>query len=376
MALQNESDLSCCNVNKASWKNNKHEVMHVYSHPLKDAFKSYTRKMIASSLDNGVKHPSCQACWDLEEAGSQSSRQQFNAVFKNLEPLEDQPRVLIIKPGNTCNYACRMCNPLTSSSWYADGYKLENPGITFNEYTKTFETIRNSFNPDHVEFWDQLKQWIANIECIHIYGGEPFLIPAMFDLLEHGISIGANKNIALAIHTNASIWNQRYLEILSAYKSVDFSISIDSMVPAQLSYIRHKADYDVVIKNTLRFKEFFKDFHNVKRAITLTITPLNVFYLNQISKDLKKITGLNFGENIVTTPEYDIRHLPIPVKQFLMSTINSPKVVNFLKQTIPGCDIEWPKFCRVTDQLDQIRNQSFAETFPEWWKMLEPYWVK
>ena len=52
------------------------------------------------------------------------------------------------------------------------------------------------------------------------------------------------------------------------------------------------------------------------------------------------------------------------------------KYVNFLKQTVPGCDIEWPKFCRATNKLDQLRNQSFAEVFPEWWALLEPHWVK
>jgi hypothetical protein len=84
---------------------------------------------------------------------------------------------------------------------------------------------------------------------------------------------------------------------------------------------------------------------------------------------------LPIAVNIVTTPEYDIRHLPIPIKQYLIDTLSNPLVVNFLKQSISGCDIEWPKFCQTTDKLDQLRGQSFAETFPEWWKMLKPYWV-
>ena len=124
MALQNEADFCCCNVNKRSWKNNQHEVMHVYSHPLKEVYKSYTRKMIATALDNDIRHSSCQVCWDLEDSGAQSSRMIFNRLLDGIEPLPEQPRVLIIKPGNTCNFACRMCNPMTSSSWYADGHQL------------------------------------------------------------------------------------------------------------------------------------------------------------------------------------------------------------------------------------------------------------
>ena len=79
--------------------------------------------------------------------------------------------------------------------------------------------------------------------------------------------------------------------------------------------------------------------------------------------------------NLVTTPEYDIRHLPVPIKNYLINNLFTSNVVNFLKQTIPGCDIEWPKFCQATDKLDQLRGQSFSKTFPQWWDMLEPYWV-
>ena len=395
MALQNHSDFCCCNVNKESWQDKKRNTMFVYTHPVELAYKSHTRKIVAANLDNGIQHPSCQTCWDLESAGKQSIRQKLNKKFDSITPLPDQPRILIIKPGNTCNFACRMCNPMTSSSWYSDGYELENSGLissswyediktnnkiatlNYNEYTKTFETIRTSFNQDNTEFWVTLKKWMENLVFIDIYGGEPFLTPAMFDLLEHGVEIGASKNITLAIHTNASIYNAKYLEILSQYKEVAFRISIDSAVPKQLEYIRHKANFDTVIENSKKFVNYFKDYPNVSMGVTLTVNPLNVFYVDNAVRDIEKITKIaSVKVNIVTTPEYDIRHLPTPIKEYLIKNIKELGVVNFLKQTIPGCDIEWPKFCQATNKLDQLRGQSFAETFPEWWALLEPYWVK
>jgi organic radical activating enzyme len=376
MALQNESDFCCCNVNKQSWKNNQHEVMHVYSHPLKDVYKSYTRKMIAKALDHGIKHSSCQACWDLEEATGSSTRTIFNNMLEEIEPLAEQPRVLIIKPGNTCNFACRMCNPMTSSSWYADGHAIEAPDVSFKEYTKQFEIVRNSYNREHEDFWSTLKDWTENLNMIYIYGGEPFLIPGMWDVLKHGKDIGASDHIHIDIHTNASIWNEKYLEILSAYQTVDFHISIDSMISDQFEYIRHKGRFDQIIENTHRFIAKLLDHPNVKPTITLTITPLNVYYTDQTIRDLTSIFDVPIGINIVTTPEYDIRHLPQPVKDYLINNLDCQTVVNFLRQTIPGCDIEWPKFCQITDQLDHLRNQSFSQTFPDWWKLLEPHWVK
>jgi MoaA/NifB/PqqE/SkfB family radical SAM enzyme len=375
LALQNESDFCSCNRNKESWKNNKKEIMYVYSHPLKSVFDNHSRKIIAASLDNGIQHKSCQVCWDLESVGNLSSRQQFNKAFGDLEPLPNQPRVLIIKPGNTCNFACRMCNSATSSSWYQDGYNFEPTNLSFNEYTRQFETIRNSFNKDHHEFWNQLKVWIKNLAYIDIYGGEPFLAPAMFDLLEYGVQLGYSKDVELQLHTNASIFNLNYLEILKQYKKVNFYVSIDSHVPSQLEYIRHKANFNQVVENTIKFKEVLSQASNVHVGITNTITSLNVLYVDQTTQWLTDNFKLPVVINIVQTPEYDIRHLPVPIKQYLIKNVKTTDVNNVLQQTIPGCDIEWPKFCRATDRLDQLRNQSFAKTFSDWWAMLKPYWI-
>jgi organic radical activating enzyme len=376
MALQNEADMCCCNASKESWKTNQHTVMRVHSDPIENSFKSYTRKIIAATLDNGIRHPNCQQCWDAEDAGNSSTRHVWNNLVGHLDPLPDQPRVLIIKPGNTCNFACRMCNPETSSSWYKDGYQLDDPAVPFNEYTRKFETIRNSFNPNNTEFWGTLKKWIAEFKVIAIYGGEPFLVPALFDLLNHAVEIGAASDIVLNLHTNASIYNIKYLEILSKFKSVKFHVSLDAIDPAQLAYIRHKLEYNIVDENVRKFKEYFDNYDNVDMLITNTITPLNIYDVDKNSKELSEKYGLGILTNIVVTPEYDIRHLPIPVKQMLIERTADMQVVNFLKHVIPGCDIEWPKFCRVTDKLDQLRNQSFSKTFPKWWEILEPYWVK
>ena len=376
MAFQNNADICCCNVNSESWKNKKHEVMFVHSHPLKDAFKSYSRRLVATALDNGIKHPSCQVCWDQESAGTSSLRQLFNNQFANITPLPDQPRILIIKPGNTCNFACRMCGPDTSSGWYQDGHKLDNSGITFNEYTRTFDTIRNSFNQDNNELWGTLKEWIVNFELIEIYGGEPFLIPAVFDLLDHGVNIGASKHISVRLHTNASIFNQQYLDTLAQYKTVDFHVSIDSNIPTHLEYIRYGAVFDQVIENSQKFSKFFKTVDSASFGVTYTLTPLNVYYVNDAVPALEKLFDVKIPNlNIVTTPEYDIRHMPVAVKDLIIKTTKFDQVRNFLKQQLPTSDAEWLKFCHITDRLDNLRGQNFQKTFPEWWAVLEPYWT-
>jgi organic radical activating enzyme len=376
VAVQNFADYCSCNVNKMSWKDNQHEVMRVYSHPLEEAQHSYTRKVISTSLDHGIKHPSCKVCWDLEDSGSKSSRLLYNRELENITGTSsNHPQVVVIKPGNTCNMACRMCNPATSTSWYADAYQLDGSPGSFKEYTKTFETIRSSFNNNSLEFWDTLKKWSENLVLIDIYGGEPFLIPSMFSVLEHAVDSGYAKNISIKINTNASIWNQKYVDTLKHFKHVDFKVSYDAVDKKQFEYIRYRSKFEHVEENIKKFIEEFRHYPNVEITGVLTITPLNVYYSDTDAVELAKKFQIPFGENIVTTSEYDIRHLPIPVKQLLINQSKSRKIANFLKTTIPGCDVHWPEFCSVTDRLDVLRNQNFAETFPEWWNIIKPYWV-
>jgi len=375
MAIQNDSDFCCCNVNTNSWKNGKHEVMFVHKHQLQDSFKSYTRKIIAASLDRGIKHPSCQHCWDLEQADQISPRLQLNEKFSHLSPIPDQPQILIIKPGNTCNFACRMCNPATSSSWYGDSYELTDKKTSFREYTKQFEAIRNSFDKDR-SLWAQLKIWVHQIKFIDIYGGEPFLNPGMFELLEYAVNEKISQNISLQIHTNCSIYNEKYLTILSQFQHVSFNISFDSDIHEELSYIRHKIDPIGTFINAKKMIDFFKNYHNVSIQCTCTITPYNIFNIDSILNNLAEKLNVYISANFVTTDEFDIRHLPYDIKQILMHKIQNTAVKSFLSQTIPGCDMYWPKFCEFTDKLDNIRNQSFASTFPEWYKILEPYWAQ
>ena len=135
--------------------------------------------------------------------------------------------------------------------------------LPFAEYTRKFEIIRNSFNKDNEKFWETFKNWLPKIKFIDIYGGEPFLAPALFDLLEFGVKIDASKNISLQLHTNATILNRRYLEILSQYKNVSFKVSIDSIDPTRNDYIRHRGNFEQTIANAKSMKDFFKNFPNV-----------------------------------------------------------------------------------------------------------------
>ena len=122
--------------------------------------------------------------------------------------------------------------------------------------------------------------------------------------------------------------------------------------------------------NLQKFKQTFKEYSNITFEICITVTPLNVLHISRIKQKLDQYIPAEL--NFVTSPgEYDIRHIPLSVRKIIAS--QNPDVANFIMQTVPGCDVYWPKFWQHTKDLDQLRGQSFEDTFPEFYELIKPY---
>jgi len=283
--------------------------------------------------------------------------------------------VFVLKPGNTCNLSCRMCNPETSSNWYRDAHKMaikKNKFVgTLKDYTKNFENIRNSFSADN-PFWEEFVNWLPSVEYLDIYGGEPFLMDGLFKSLERVVGKGS-ENVALQFHTNAQIINEQYLETVKNYKSVSIGVSIDSHIPKQLEYIRNGCDAETVFNNAQKIFLFANTNKNIHTHINLTITTLNIYYLDEIIEDLEKF-GVPISLNFVTGPdkEYDCRYIPIKLKEQIKKKLEKhpqcTSAIEFLMQEMPTSKVFWHKFWITTDMLDSLRNQNFKETFSEFYK--------
>ena len=124
LAIQNMGDACVCNKNTASFQDANGNRKFLYEAGFDELWNLESRKLISIKLDSGEPVESCCACWNDEAAGVKSSRQIFNEQLADLEPLVDQPRVLILKPSNVCNLSCRTCQPATSSGLYQDFYKF------------------------------------------------------------------------------------------------------------------------------------------------------------------------------------------------------------------------------------------------------------
>jgi len=100
IGIENSGHVKMCNASIDVFKNNKNEPHRLDKDNLKDIWNSKTRKEIGNALDNGTRHENCRLCWDAEDSGVTSIRQFLNKTFHGLSPIKEQPRVVIMKPGN------------------------------------------------------------------------------------------------------------------------------------------------------------------------------------------------------------------------------------------------------------------------------------
>lgn len=384
LAIQNEGDVCVCNKNTESFKDGKWNKLYLHEAGLEKIWKSPTRKLIIASLDSGKRHSSCSACWNDEDSGIESTRQQFNAKFSDISESSNQPRILILKPTNTCNMGCRPCQPSTSTTLYQDFYQRDTELGTFSgtmaEYTKGFEKIRLGLSKNNLSVWDVYEQWLPGLHFVDIYGGEPMLAPAMWDRMIKSANEGKTQNTSIQFHTNGTIWNQEYINLLPKFKNVAIGFSIDSNDDEQLKYLRYKVDIEKLHRNLEKYINLSKEYGSISVKISFTVSIYNIWYADTIFKELTKLS-VPVYINVVYGPEhYDMRHLPVPVKKQIINKLSESsgipeldKLSKLLSNTVPGCDIYWPKFWKEVEIFDRIRNQSFAKTFPEYYEAIKPY---
>ena len=107
---------------------------------LKETWNGEKLKDVRRALLNGERHSGCRSCWDMEDSGIESTRQQHQT--DNLYIDEQQVRDVIddeynmpldnlslieIRFDNICNLACRHCSSDYSSKW--DATVRRNPAL-------------------------------------------------------------------------------------------------------------------------------------------------------------------------------------------------------------------------------------------------------
>lgn len=318
----------------------------------------------------------CKTCWNDEHNGNQSKRQIYNNIFKefNIEVDYQNPEIipkdLQLNIGNICNLKCRTCGPMYSSKWNTEW------NDRVNDYDHRSLSVDIN-NPVTSKLWTELDNWSSTIQRLEIMGGEPLYSKDFRRLINGLISNGSSKHISLNFSSNGTVFDEAFISnVLDNFQTVGLNISIDG-VGDHFNYIRHGKNWELVDKNIRKFSQL-QQTQNARLGIsfTVTISMLNIYYLEEIHEYLSQFTDTYIFDNLVYYPEhYDIRHTPLEckskIKDRLTNSIFEP-IVNHLMQS--GDSQQFYKFIQETQSADNYRNESFSKTFPELWHLFKPYW--
>ena len=157
-----------------------------------------------------------KSCWEPESKNLSSRRTQLKTTEKtHTELTVDNPEILNIILGTTCNLTCVYCCKQYSSSWFKDiasnGSYLDHPRFVLTEQEKILSKLSQVEieNSGHYQTLLNELTKFENIKEVHITGGEPFLYNNLHALLENLHSIDK-----ISIATGLGVNNKRFQRLL------------------------------------------------------------------------------------------------------------------------------------------------------------------
>jgi organic radical activating enzyme len=330
-------------------------------------------KDIKNTISQGHIPQDCQDCASLESQGYSSTRTlALNDWDYTIDTVPNKTLYLDLRHSNLCNFSCRSCEPSFSSEIAKE--LEDNPQL--NKYhTPTKIHLKN------IKSQKDINTLLPSVQRINFTGGEPLLIKENIKVLEELISIG-NTNCELLITTNGSVINNKIINLIKQFKTVHWTISIDA-VGDVAEYIRNGTVWPTVDTNIKQILELKQSV-----AINTVVSVYSILDLSNLIKYFKKLKfdyqtqPLEIWFSICSTPtflnpqnvndklkELAVKELDTSIE--ILSTIdNNPNrsiqslksLQNNLKTSIINNQV-FDTFIKYTEELDQIRNQSFKQTF-------------
>lgn len=388
--IDTDGSVKCCCVLQS------YKSTH-YTDP--DSYNSAELKNLRKNIINKVPSDSCRRCYENESMGSRSYRQgmvesaiNWNTDIKNninADYSVDNPLIdyLDVRFDNVCNLRCRYCSSVFSSSW-------NNETELLSKEVKVFQFVRR--RPVHqkilssVDNIDNIKKDLETVKKIYFAGGEPLVNDNHYKVLEYLISVG-KTDLEIIYNTNFSNIKQ-VLPYWKQFSNIYVGASLDANYKRG-EYIRKNSVWDQIVKNR---ETMISEVPNIRFEISPTISIFNAynvidFHREWVEKEL--IGPFDFSAwSIVTKPEhYDIKNLPNHHKDNLkklyleqIDWLSSQTIKNYNFATNQNSDfaiqsykgmlnrlslsenIGYQKYWEIDKWLDNNRNESFADVFPEY----------
>jgi hypothetical protein len=241
-----------------------------------DVYRSYWNRLFANRIDEAFKN--------TDDTGATTMKTiSFDYRFNNL-----------------CNFKCRMCGDMLSSSWEAESRKHN----TWNEKDQPWmasplkEQIKKFQDTQVVkEFTDAIET--KRIKEIYWCGGEPLMWDIHWESMKRIIDLGFAHEVYVRYNTNLSrtaFKNIKLFDLLPQFQDWQICASIDGTGEVG-EYIRDGLNYQEWLDNFKKGLKVAKTSREMRLDYTITMPGLlelkNMFDLSQ-QLDVELLTKVMF----------------------------------------------------------------------------------
>lgn len=319
--------------------------------------KSVRRRMLA-----GEKLPECEVC-NNQLLNTDVYRSYFERLFAHhreraiAETLPDGtyphgPVSFDYRFSNLCNFKCRMCGPMLSSSWETESKKHDPYIEQFETWMQHKPLLKANQDRMYTEMLKSIEQ--QTLEEIYWVGGEPLMFEEHWDIMQKIQDKNIGQNIFVRYNTNLSRITYKNKKLFEDYLDNvrDWQIwaSIDGTGTIG-EYIRTGLVYEQFLENFHKGKQHETKPNQMRLDFTLTLPGLleieNMF-------DLSVETNSMLLTKVCFTFSSDVPMSPLLVDRKTMNTIVDD-ALNKIKHRAG------PKQRSLIDTLENLKTRNLTE---------------
>ncbi|MFC1848566.1 twitch domain-containing radical SAM protein [candidate division CSSED10-310 bacterium] len=363
---------------------------------LSEIWNSVEIREIRRLMLAGKKVQACSSCDQQADLGQEPPREAYNNKWLSGDPnhekwkkrvqdsqqnnyfVSELPVLYDIRPGNICNFKCRMC--------HADYSILIKKDPVHSKWVHQSPDNTKSRFSDGIKWYDprsavidELLENIQETKYFYFAGGEPLITPFIHKIIDELIERRMSQNIDLEFSTNLYFYDEKMIDKLNKFNYTKFMVSIDGFGPVY-DYIRYPGKWSTIERNLHNIRRNPKSFY----AIIATMQNYNVLSITALFRFAESL-NLSFMVNLLRIPVYlNIRIMPrkaqlLAIQRLQEFMAGSPMVKKYphTAATINNVILELEQdseklyrstieeFIFFTNDLDKSRQQSFKETVPE-----------
>lgn len=354
----------CCKFAQPSI-NNEYQLPNMKDGSLLELWNDVKFQNLRKSFLDGKKPTECSSCWNEEAAGLPSFRTEFakhkkiRIMNEQFEPIADSgPLSLDLKLNNVCNLKCRICGPQASSTFLKEHEERFNIKIEDRNYWLSDKILGT-------ENESVIKLWALKLRHLEITGGEPMASPENIKILEILIASERAHEITILLNTNGTLYNKKFINLLTKFKQVTISLSIDDIGP-RLEYERYPTEWSIIQQNLEKFCQL-RDLHpNIWLTLCPTVSIFNVYYLPEYIKWANDLNIDRYYNVLHYHPCYSIKNLPESIKELVREKLTDSEFINIINFLNLNSEESLPEFIKRVTELDKYRQQSFTDVFGVW----------